>query len=284
MDKNLEQYFDDITNSEMELLSREEEQDLAKRIEEGDETARRELAEHNLRLVISIAKKYRNYGLDFEDLIQEGNTGLMKAVDKFDHTKGYKFSTYATWWIRQAIFRALNDKSRTVRIPAHMSGLIRKINQAAERYNQENGEPPSCEELADMVDEPAEKVRRARRFSQTTTSLDKPLGDSPNDGGVLGDILEDESSASPEQVTADQMLKDRLKFLLNRRLTDREKQILRLRYGLEDQHPRTLKETGKVFDLSRERIRQLQERALKKLREADLEELEPYFEVGDKLD
>ena len=276
-EERLEQYFQDISNSSLELLSREEESDLAKRIEEGEKSARKKLAEHNLRLVINIAKRYRNCGLDFEDLIQEGNTGLMKAVDKFDHTKGYKFSTYATWWIRQAILKALNNKSRTVRVPAHINRLNRKIQKAEARFRRKNSRKPTMNELADLVDESTDVILRAKRSAQNSSSLDQPLGEDMGESGVLGDLIEDNSSQNPEADTANELLRDKLKGLLNKELTDREKQILRLRYGLGDGRSRTLEETGEIFDLSRERIRQLQQRALEKLRQSDIQELKPLF-------
>lgn len=259
----LRTYFDEI--GKVPLLSREEEVELAKRIEEGDEQAKKELASANLRLVVSVAKKYRNYGLPFLDLIQEGNVGLMKAIEKFDWRKGYKFSTYATWWIRQAILRSITNRSRTIRIPAHMNELIREINQAEHEHKQKHGEEPYLEEIAEKLDISKEKVRKAKKSAQTTTSLDSSLGNDGEDGGVLIDILKNENVPPPEQETFTTMLKHRLKGILNKELTDREKRILQLRYGLEDYHPRTLDEVGKVFDISRERVRQIQKKAIEKL-------------------
>lgn len=263
-------YFDEI--GKVSLLSREEEVELAKRIEQGSEEAKKELAAANLRLVVSVAKKYRNYGLPFLDLIQEGNVGLMKAIGKFDWRKGFKFSTYATWWIRQAILRSITNRSRTIRIPAHMNELIREINKAEAEHIQVHGEEPYVEEIAEDLDVSEEKVRKAKKSAQTTTSLDKPLGNEEEEGGVLGDILEDNSLPAPEEETYSDLLKDRLKGILNKELTNREKRILQLRYGLEDYHPRTLDEVGKVFDISRERVRQIQKKAIEKLRSPRIKE------------
>ncbi len=270
-------YFDEI--GERPLLTREEEVQLAKRIEEGDEEAKEELAVANLRLVISIAKKYRNYGLSFLDLIQEGNVGLMKAVEKFDWRKGYKFSTYATWWIRQAILRAITNRSRTIRVPAHMSELIRDINKTEREYIQENGEEPGAEELAEELDVSPEKVRHAKKTAQRTTSLDKPLNDEGTDTNVLGDIMPDNNLPNPEEESLQALLKDQLKQLLHEVLTDRERRVVQLRYGLEDYHPRTLNEVGKVFGISRERVRQIQKQAINKLKSPQVkDQLRAYLE------
>ncbi|MFB6215275.1 MAG: RNA polymerase sigma factor RpoD/SigA [Candidatus Bipolaricaulia bacterium] len=277
----IRRYFDEVGNEA--LLTREEEVDLAKRIEQGDEEAREKLASSNLRLVISIAKKYRNYGLPFLDLIQEGNLGLMKAIEKFDWRKGYKFSTYATWWIRQAILKALTNRSRTVRVPAHMKELSRKIDRVEEEYIQEHGTEPPIEKVAEDLDVTVEKVRRAKKAAQTTVSLDKPLGEESSDSGVLGDIFADDNLPTPEQETFDSLLKGRLKGLLNKELTDREKHILKLRYGLEDYKTRTLEEVGEVFDISRERVRQLQNRAIEKLQRPEIkEELGRYKKLSEE--
>ncbi|MBS3787986.1 sigma-70 family RNA polymerase sigma factor [Candidatus Bipolaricaulota bacterium] len=277
----IRRYFDEVGNEA--LLTREEEVELAKRIEQDDEQAREKLASSNLRLVISIAKKYRNYGLPFLDLIQEGNLGLMKAIEKFDWRKGYKFSTYATWWIRQAILKALTNRSRTVRVPAHMKELSRKIDRVEEEYIQEHGTEPPIDKVADDLDVTVEKVRRAKKAAQTTVSLDKPLGEESSDSGVLGDIFADDNLPTPEQETFDSLLKGRLKGLLNKELTDREKHILKLRYGLEDYKTRTLEEVGEVFDISRERVRQLQNRAIEKLQRPEIkEELGRYKKLSEE--
>ncbi len=277
----IRRYFDEVGNEA--LLTREEEVELAKRIEQDDDKAREKLASSNLRLVISIAKKYRNYGLPFLDLIQEGNLGLMKAIEKFDWRKGYKFSTYATWWIRQAILKALTNRSRTVRVPAHMKELSRKIDRVEEEYIQEHGTEPPIEKVAEDLDVTVEKVRRAKKAAQTTVSLDKPLGEESSDSGVLGDIFADDNLPTPEQETFDSLLKGRLKGLLNKELTDREKHILKLRYGLEDYKTRTLEEVGEVFDISRERVRQLQNRAIEKLQRPEIkEELGRYKKLSEE--
>ncbi|MBS3786839.1 sigma-70 family RNA polymerase sigma factor [Candidatus Bipolaricaulota bacterium] len=271
-------YFDEI--GERPLLTREEEVQLAQRIEEGDEEAKEELAVANLRLVISIAKKYRNFGLSFLDLIQEGNVGLMKAVEKFDWRKGYKFSTYATWWIRQAILRAITNRSRTIRVPAHMSELIREINKIEREYIQEHGEEPGAEDLADELDVSPEKVRHAKKTAQRTTSLDKPLNDEGRESNVLGDIMPDNNLPSPEEESLETLLKDQLKELLHEVLTDRERRVVQLRYGLEDYHPRTLNEVGKVFGISRERVRQIQKQAINKLKNPEVkDQLRAYLET-----
>lgn len=275
-DKNsIRRYFDDIGRKS--VLSKAEEQELAKRIENGDEEARKELASANLRLVISIAKKYRNYGLSFGDLIQEGNAGLMKAVDRFDWRKGYKFSTYATWWIKQSILKALTNESRTVRVPAYVKNLARKIEEVENKYTREHGEEPDLETLAEKLEVSIDKVKRTKMATKETVSLDKPLGDAAKDGAVVGDILPDQNATSPEAESLDSVLNGKLKGLLNKELTDREKRIVKLRFGLGDYESRTLEEVGEVFDLSRERIRQLVNRAMNKLRRPEiLTELEPY--------
>ncbi len=280
-DSPVRRYFDEVEAGP--LLSREEEKELAKRIEQGDEEAREKLASANLRLVISIAKKYRGYGLDFLDIIQEGNIGLMKAIDKFDWRKGYKFSTYATWWIRQAILKALNNESRTVRVPSHVSSLNRKIDSFIKSRKEETGEKPSTEEIAEELDVDVDKIRNARQAKRESVSLDKPLREDEGDSEALGDVLADDNSPQPEKEAFGDMLEDRFKGLLNKALSDREKQILKLRYGLEDYQPLTLEEVGDVFDISRERVRQLQDRAINKLRDPKFkEQLEVYRENSSK--
>lgn len=274
-------YFDEVEAGP--LLSREEEKELAKRIEQGDEEAREKLASANLRLVISIAKKYRGYGLDFLDIIQEGNIGLMKAIDKFDWRKGYKFSTYATWWIRQSILKALNNESRTVRVPSHVTSLNRKIDSFINDYKEEHGEKPSTDEIAEELDVDKSKVRKARRAKKESVSLDKPLREDEGESEALGDVLADENTPQPEKEAFGDMLEDRLKGLLNKALSDREKQILKLRYGLEDYQPLTLEEVGDVFDISRERVRQLQDRAIDKLKDPKFkDQLEVYRENSEE--
>lgn len=277
----LQRYFEEVEAGP--LLSREEEKELAKRVEGGDEGAREKLASANLRLVISIAKKYRDYGLPFLDLIQEGNIGLMKGIDKFDWRKGYKFSTYATWWIRQAILRFLTNQNRTVRVPAHLSALIRKMDKFVNSYKEERGEEPGIEKIAQEFDIKVKKVRKARRARQGSISLDKPLQEGEANGGTLEDIIADEDASRPEREAFGDMLEGRLMGLFDQALTDREKQILKLRYGLEDYRPLTLEEAGDVFDLSRERIRQLQVRAINKLKAPEFkDQLAVYRENSDE--
>jgi len=240
-DNPIRTYFGEI--SRVPLLTREDEVRLAKRIEAGDKQAKEELAEANLRLVVSIAKKYRGCGLPFLDLIQEGNLGLMKAIEKFDYTRGYKFSTYATWWIRQAILRAITNRSRTIRVPTHINELIRKIYQVERTHLKETGELPSLEELADELDTTLENVVKAKKTAQSLTSLDMPIG-YDDDGSVLGDFIEDATVESPERETFEHLLVQELKRALEERLTERERKILELRYGLNDYQPKTLDEVG----------------------------------------
>ncbi len=271
-------YFDEIGDGP--LLSRKEEAELAQKIEENDTQAKKELAIANLRLVISIAKRYRNYGLSFLDLIQEGNLGLMKAVEKFDWRKGYKFSTYATWWIRQAILRAITNRSRTIRVPAHMNELIRDIKKEERDFIQENGREPTPSEVADILDVPVEKIRKAQKTAQRTTSLDKPLSEENGEAGVLCDILPDSNLPNPEEKSLEMMTKNHLTQLLQDVLTDRERRIVQLRYGLKDYHPRTLNEVGKVFGISRERVRQIQKEAIDKLKNPKIKkQLRTYLKV-----
>lgn len=247
----------------VDLLTADEEVSLAKRIEEGDETAKQELAEANLRLVVSIAKRYVGRGMSFLDLIQEGNMGLMKAVEKFDYEKGFKFSTYATWWIRQAITRAIADQARTIRIPVHMVETINKLVRIQRQLLQDLGREPTPEEIGAEMDLPTEKVRDILKISQEPVSLETPIGE--EDDSHLGDFIEDDGATSPSDNAAYELLKNELKDVLDT-LTDREENVLRLRFGLDDGRQRTLEDVGKVFGVTRERIRQIEAKALRKLR------------------
>ncbi len=254
-------YLKEIGN--VPLLSSDEEVELAKKVEEGDELAKKKLTEANLRLVVSIAKKYVGRGMPFLDLIQEGNMGLMKAVDKFDYTKGYKFSTYATWWIRQAITRGIADTGRTIRVPVHMVETINKTLRMTRTLLQELGREPTPEEVAEKLDVPVSRVREVLKISRDPVSLDTPIGE--EDDSHLGDFIEDERLMSPADSAAYSMLKEELDKALQS-LTDREKQVVKLRFGLEDGRARTLEEVGKEFNVTRERIRQIEAKALRKLR------------------
>ena len=245
------------------LLTSDEEIELAMRMEQGDEEAKSRLAEANLRLVVSIAKRYVGRGMQLLDLIQEGNLGLMKAVKKFDYRKGYKFSTYATWWIRQAITRAIADQARTIRIPVHMVETINKLLRVSRQLLQELGREPTNEEIAERMDIPASKVREIMKISQDPVSLETPIGE--EEDSHLGDFIKDENITSPADAAAFVLLKEQINEVLET-LTDREQEVLKLRFGLEDGRTRTLEEVGKEFNVTRERIRQIEAKALRKLR------------------
>lgn len=245
------------------LLSAEEEKDLAIRMEEGDEEAKKRLAEANLRLVVSIAKRYVGRGMLFLDLIQEGNLGLIKAVEKFDYRKGFKFSTYATWWIRQAITRAIADQARTIRIPVHMVETINKLVRVSRQLLQELGREPTPEEIAEKMDIPVERVREIIKISQEPVSLETPIGE--EEDSHLGDFIQDDNVPVPAEAAAFTLLKEQLDEVLGT-LTEREQKVLRLRFGLKDGRARTLEEVGKEFNVTRERIRQIEAKALRKLR------------------
>ena len=245
------------------LLSMEEEKQLAERMAQGDTNAKKRLCEANLRLVVSIAKKFVGRGMQFLDLIQEGNLGLLKAVEKFDYTKGFKFSTYATWWIRQAITRAIADQARTIRIPVHMVETITKVKKVSSQLLHETGHDPSAEEIADKLEMPAERVREIMRIAQDPVSLETPIGE--EEDSHLGDFIPDDDAPAPADAASLMLLKEQLNEVLST-LTDREAKVLRLRFGLEDGRSRTLEEVGKEFDVTRERIRQIEAKALRKLR------------------
>lgn len=260
IDDPVKMYLKEI--GKVPLLTREEEIELAKRIAAGDRSAKRELAEANLRLVVSIAKKYIGRGMSFLDLIQEGNLGLIKALDKFDYTKGYKFSTYATWWIRQSITRAIADQARTIRIPVHMIENINKLGRIQKQLVQELGREPHPEEVAEIMDMDVDKVRDIMKIAQKPISLETPIGE---EDSQLGDFIEDEHIDTPVEIAEHTLLREQLLDILET-LTPREEEVLRLRFGLDDGRTRTLEEVGIQFDVTRERIRQIEAKALRKLR------------------
>ena len=261
IDDHVKMYLKEI--GKVDLLTADEETDLARRMSEGDEVAKKKLAEANLRLVVSIAKRYVGRGMLFLDLIQEGNLGLIRAVDKFDYTKGYKFSTYATWWIRQAITRAIADQARTIRIPVHMVETINKLVRVSRQLVQELGREPTPEELAKGLNMSVEKVREISKISQEPVSLETPIGE--EEDSHLGDFSPDDDAPAPSEAASYVLLKEQLVDVL-KTLTDREAKVLKLRFGLIDGRQRTLEEVGKEFDVTRERIRQIEAKALRKLR------------------
>ena len=261
IDDPVKMYLKDI--GKVPLLSGEEEAELARRMQEGDEDAKQKLSEANLRLVVSIAKRYVGRGMLFLDLIQEGNLGLMKAVEKFDYTKGFKFSTYATWWIRQAITRAIADQARTIRIPVHMVETINRQVRVSRSLLQQYGREPTPEEIAREMNLPEEKVIEIQKIAQDPVSLETPIGE--EEDTHLVDFIEDNKTAAPSDVAAYSMLKEQMICVLHK-LTPREEKVLRLRYGIDDGRPRTLEEVGREFNVTRERIRQIEAKALRKLR------------------
>ena len=261
IDDPVRMYLKEI--GKVNLLSSEEEIELARRMLEGDEAAKQRLAEANLRLVVSIAKRYVGRGMQFLDLIQEGNLGLIKAVEKFDYTKGYKFSTYATWWIRQAITRAIADQARTIRIPVHMVETINKVIRVSRQLLQELGHDPSPEEIAEVMNMPVQKVRDILKIAMEPVSLETPIGE--EEDSHLGDFIADDDTPEPAEMASYTLLKEQLVEVL-KTLTPREEKVLRLRFGIEDGRTRTLEEVGKEFNVTRERIRQIEAKALRKLR------------------
>lgn len=278
VDDPVKMYLKDI--GKVPLLSQEQEIELAKRMAEGDEDAKRQLSESNLRLVVSIAKKYVGRGMLFLDLIQEGNFGLMKAVEKFDYTKGFKFSTYSTWWIRQSITRAIADQARTIRIPVHMFETINKQKKVTRDLFQELGREPTVEEIAKQMNISVEKVIEIQKISQDTVSLDTPVGE--EEDSTLGTFIQDENAVSPADSASIIMLKEQLMEVLST-LTPREQKVIMLRYGIEDGHTRTLEDVGKEFSVTRERIRQIEAKALKKLRQPSRsKKLKDYVDIDNR--
>ena len=261
IDDPVKMYLKDI--GKVPLLSADEEIELAQKMQNGDEAAKKRLSEANLRLVVSIAKRYVGRGMLFLDLIQEGNLGLMKAVEKFDYQKGFKFSTYATWWIRQAITRAIADQARTIRIPVHMVETINRLTRASRILLQQLGREPTPEEIAEELNMPEDRVREIQKIAQDPVSLETPIGE--EEDSHLGDFIEDDRATTPSDSVAFTMLKEQLLGVLDT-LTPREEKVLRLRYGIDDGKPRTLEEVGKEFNVTRERIRQIEAKALRKLR------------------